>query len=205
VLLAQTSPRGTFKIESVTKAPPPDRDDADVSEFVVSTTDSKAKEPLNNHPETTHVSYYISPDENWIFESSHYGFRLAGGSLFKRRGGLTFERLNNQDFDELTWRFFAKTENIGPSKVPFFMGDSREGMIDFAGWSSDSGRLLVALRGGNFDGQRSRGVYRWFVYFNTKNQNFELTNYLRRLNKGAWGRYANFSEDNPDVGLVEEG
>jgi hypothetical protein len=78
VLLAQTSPRGTFKIESVTKAPPPDRDDADVSEFVVSTTDPKAKEPLNDHAETTHVSYHISPDENRIFESSNYGFQDGG-------------------------------------------------------------------------------------------------------------------------------
>jgi lysozyme inhibitor LprI len=88
--------------------------------------------------------------------------------------------------------------------VPFFVGDSHEGIIDFVAWSTDSNRLLVALRGGDFDDQRNRGVYRWFVYFNTKNQNFELTDYLRRLNRGAWDRYANFSEDNPDVGLVEE-
>jgi hypothetical protein len=203
-LQAQTSPTGTFKIESETKSPPPGIEGTDVADIVVSITDPKIREPLNDHPETTHVSYCISPDENWIFESSNYGSRMAGGSLFKRRGGLKFERLNNQDFDELTWRFFAKTENIAPDKVPFFAGDSREGMIDFAGWSSDSGRLLVALRGGDFDGERSRGVYRWFVYFNTKNENFEITNYLRRLNKGAWDRYANFSEDSPDVGLVEE-
>jgi len=200
---AQTSPKGTFKIESETKSPPPGIEGTDVADFVVSTTDPKVREPLDDHPDTSHVSYIISPDETWIFEHSYYGSRISGGDLFKRVEGLKFDALK-QNFDESIWRFFAREEKVPAEKVPFFVGDSHEGIIDFVAWSPDSGRLLVALRGGDFDGERSRGVYRLFVYFYTKNQNFELTKYLRRLNKGAWDRYANFSEDNPDVGLVEE-
>lgn len=205
---AQTSPKGTFKIESETKSPPPGIEGTDVADFVVSTTDPKVREPLDDHPDTTAVSYIISPDEKWIYEEKTYGHLMTGGELYERGEGLKFQEANkSQSFAEMVWRFFAKEERIEPDDVPSPSGgrDCCEGgLIDFAGWSSDSGRLLVGLRGGDFDGQRSRGVYRWFVYFNTENRNFELTKYLRRLNKGAWDRYANFSEDNPDVGLVEE-
>ncbi len=38
---AQTSPKGTFKIESETKSPPPGIEGTDVADFVVSTTDPK--------------------------------------------------------------------------------------------------------------------------------------------------------------------
>src|SRR5437764_7851832 len=89
-VFGQTSPRGTFKNESETKPAPSPIEGTDVADFVVSTKDPKVREPLDDHPETTHVSYYISPDENWIFGNAHYGSRMAGGSLFKRRDGLKF-------------------------------------------------------------------------------------------------------------------
>lgn len=191
VARAQTNPKGAFKIESVESARTPDRDDTDISEFVVSTANPNERELLSEHPDTTHVSFVISPDEKWIFEHHSYGSRMCGGEVFKRGEGLKFEALQG-GFDESAWRFFAKEEKIPERKVPFFEGDSHEGMIDFVAWSADSARVLVSLRGGDFDGRRDRGVYLWYAYFNTKDQRFELTDRLRQLNKGAWKRWENF-------------
>jgi len=184
----------SFKIESVEGAQKPDRDDVDVSEFVVSTKDPHLKELLSEHPSTTRVSFVISPDKKWIFEHASYGSRMAGGQLFKRGNGLKFDALPG-DFDESVWRFFAREEKIPEEKVPFFAGDSHEGIIDFVAWSSDSARVLVSLRAGDFDGNRQRGVYLWYAYFNTKEGKFELTDRLRSANEGAWERWENFGEE----------
>ncbi len=196
-VFGQTSPKGTFKIESETKPAPSPIEGTDVADFVVSTKDPKVREPLDDHPETTHVSYYISPDENWIFGNAHYGSRMAGGSLFKRRDGLKFKPVKDQGFEELTWHFFCQNEKLNEK-------DRQTGIIDFVAWSPDSARLLIDLRGGEFGGERERSVYKWYAYFNTKTETFELTPYLKRLNKGAWERYANFSDDNSAFGFVEE-
>jgi hypothetical protein len=186
VLIAQTSPNGTFKIESTTKDEA--TGETKVSDFVVSIADPKNKELLNEHPDTTSASYYISPDEKWIFDQAGYGSRMGGAQLFKRVEGLKFE--GTAQLDELAWRFFAKQEKIEPAKVPFL--ENGIGLIDFVAWSPDSARLLVALHGGDFDeNDRNRGVYLWYVYFNTRSEKLELTDYLRRLNKEAWKRFAN--------------
>jgi len=194
LIVAETHPNPSFKIESVEGAEKPDSDEVDVSEFVVSTKDPNMRELLSKHPSTTHVSFVSSPDEKWIFEHISYGSRMSGGNLFKREEGLKFKTLTD-DFDEKAWRFFAKEQKIPEQRVPFFAGDSREGMIDFVTWSSDSARVLVSLRAGDFDGKRTRGVYLWYVYFNTREGKFELTDRLRVANKGAWKRWENFGED----------
>ena len=190
---AQTSPKGTFKIESKTKSPPPGIEGTDVADFVVSTTDPKVREPLDDHPDTTAVSYIISPDEKWIYEEKTYGHLMKGGELYEHGKGLKFRAANkSQSFAEMAWRFFAKEERVEPDDVPSSSGgrDCCEGgLIDFVAWSPDSGRLLVDLRARDFGGKRDRGVHEWYVYFNTKTGKLELTDYLRRLNKGAWKRF----------------
>jgi hypothetical protein len=195
---AQTSPKGTFKIESETKPAQPPVEGNDVADFVVSTTDPNVREPLDEHPEETHSHYYVSPDEIWIYEQKYYGHRMTGGELFKRGEGLKFGPVESKSFDELTWRFFAQHEKLKPQELPFFQ--NHIGIIDFVAWSPDSARLLVDLRVGDFDVDKKRrdlslkgGLYLWYAYFNTRSGKLELTDYLRRLNKGAWDRYANFS------------
>jgi len=100
-------------------------------------------------------------------------------------------------------RFFAKQERLKPEDVPYlqvFEGHlAEEGIIDFVTWSPDSGRLLVDLRAGEFGGDRKRGIYKWYLYFKTKTQKVELTDYLRRLNKDAWKRWKNFGEEGAAV------
>ncbi len=41
----------------------------------------------------------------------------------------------------------------------------------------------------------TRGVYKWYLYFDTRSEQFEITDYLRRLNKDAWKRWKNFDEN----------
>jgi hypothetical protein len=178
----------------VEEAQKPDTDAVDVSEFVVSTKDAQRKELLDEHPNTTHVSFHVSPDQKWIYESLSYGSRMNGAQLFKCKDGLKFEPLQ-RDFEEAVWEFLGKEEKIDKSHVPYFAGDSHEGIIDFVAWSHDSNRVLLALRVGDFDGERQHGVYLWYLYFNTRDGKFELTDRLRAANKGAWKRWVNFGEE----------
>ena len=80
LLVAQTSPKGAFKIETATQEDEPEG--KPVSAFVVSTTDPSVKEPLDEHPDTTAAKYYVSPDEKWIFEELYYGHGMTGGQLY---------------------------------------------------------------------------------------------------------------------------
>ena len=186
----QTSPKGTFKIESQPKTAPPGSEESDIADFVVSTSDPKVREPLHEHPDSTGAEYYISPDEKWIYDQARYGHKMCGGQIFKRAEGLKFEPVEEQ-FDDTVWHFFAKQENLPQNQVPFF--DSGEGIIDLVAWSPDSARVLLDLRVEIGD-ERGRGVYKWYFYFNTQTEKFEVTDYLRRLNKDAWKRWKNFDE-----------
>jgi hypothetical protein len=193
-LSARIASSGSFKIESAEEAQKPDTDEVDVSEFVVSTKDPQRKELLDEHPNTTHVSFHVSPDQKWIYESLSYGSRMNGAQLFKCKDGLKFEPLQ-RDFEEAVWEFFGKEEKVEKSRVPYFAGDSHEGIIDFVAWSHDSNRILLTLRVGDFDGVCQRGVYLWYLYFNTRENKFELTDHLRAANEGAWKRRENFGEE----------
>ena len=191
-LRGQTSPQGTFKIESETKS----GEDETVSDFVVSTSDPKARELLHEHGDITGANYRISPDEKWIYDEARYGHRMCGGQIFKRADGVKFKPVESK-FDDAVWRFFAKEEHISADDVPYF--DSGEGIIDFVAWSPDSARVLLDLRVGEIGGERTRGVYKWYLYFNTSTLAFEVTDYLRRLNKDAWKRWKNFGDEHAPI------
>jgi hypothetical protein len=187
-LLAQTSPKGTFKIETVEKPAEDPTADPYEQQYVVSTSDPNVREPLGEPRQAEPARYYISPDERWIFATIHFGSRMGGGELYKRGEGLKFGPVESKSFDELAWRFFAEHEKLNPEELPFFQ--NHIGIIDFVAWSPDSTRLLVALRGGDFDeNDPRRGIYLWYAYFNTRSGKLELTDYLRRLNKDAWKRF----------------
>ena len=56
-------------------------------------------------------------------------------------------------------------------------------MTFFEGWSLDSSRLLIRLEGG----EQKRSTKPGLLYFNTRAKKFELTDYLRTLNKTKSG------------------
>ena len=184
-VLGQTG--ASFNIESEAKSK---GDEEIVSDFVVSPSEPKTRELLHEHSDSTGAEYHVSPDEKWIYDQARYGHKMCGGQIFKRAEGLKFKPVQDQ-FDDVVWHFFAKQENLNQKDVPYF--DSGEGIIDFVAWSPDSARLLLDLRVQIGD-ERGRGVYDWYFYFNTQTEKFEVTDYLRRLNKDAWKRWKNFNE-----------
>jgi uncharacterized protein YecT (DUF1311 family) len=227
VLIAQTSPKGTFKIESEPKPPPPGLEgpppqtspkgtfkietvyipaedpttDPYEQQYVVSTADPNIREPLGDKRQVVPAEYFISPDERWIFATYHLGSHMGSGDLFKRGDGLKFAPVRPQRLAELSWRFFAEQEHMKLDDMPYSQGD--EGIIDFVAWSPDSARLLVDLRGGVGD-ERNRGIYLWYLYFNTKTERLELTDYLRRLDKDAWKRWKAFYDEEGNTPIFPE-
>src|SRR5206468_2600439 len=80
-----------------------------------------------------------------------------------------------KSFNEAAWKNAVK---LGAFKRDF----SAEGfcaMTEFVSWSIDSARLLIELLGG----EDKREMQQRYLYFNTRKQQFELSDYLRKLNK----------------------
>jgi hypothetical protein len=149
----------------------------------------------------------ISPDENWILVSQHRGSHLNSTYLFRRNQGLSFENafpvakwplgeypINR--FDNEAWKFFSRIEGLPLTKINANeLGPTDVSRLE---WSADSDRLLLDLHGGlagekyisERDEERKKpGVSGWVAYYNTKTQKFELTDKLRKFNKGARKRW----------------
>ena len=92
----------------------------------------------------------------------------------------------------------AETQMLGACKRDF----SAEGlyaMMFFIGWSHDSSRLLIRLKGGE-EKKDMANERDGFVYFNTRSGKFEVTDYLRKLNhtKSEVLRWAEPTDPLPD-------
>ena len=198
------SPNGTFFVEEL---PAPTKNEAgetidDQEVWIVSAKDPSARERLPDFHENSGTDVIndvaFSPDENWMLVSQHHGSGLNSTYLLHRKEGLKFEQLFKSGdakarFDHEAWKFFSKVEG-----VPFAKIDSNEEgplQVSFLEWSDDSGRLLIDLHGGlaGRDDLRSDdkkpGVSLWLAYYNTKTRKLELTDKLRKWNKGARKRW----------------
>src|SRR6266498_403761 len=143
--------------------------------WVVSTKDTsqRAKLPpidaIGPYPD----AYHFSPNDEWIFGLRHGGSCLRDGDLFHR---LAPDKIDIfESFNEAAWKNAVK---LGAFKRDF----SAEGfcaMTEFVSWSFDSARLLIELRGG----EDKREMHEGYIYFNTRTKTFEITDYLRKLNK----------------------
>ncbi len=143
--------------------------------WVVSTKDTsqRAKLPpidaIGPYPD----AYHFSPNDEWIFGLRYGGSCLRDGDLFHRLAPDKIDMF--ESFNEAAWKNAVK---LGAFKRDF----SAEGfcaMTEFVSWSFDSARLLIELRGG----EDKREMHEGYVYFNVPTKNFEVTNYLRKLNK----------------------
>ena len=47
--------------------------------------DSKVREPLGEERQAQPATYFISPDEQWIFAHVHYGSGMGGARLYQRK------------------------------------------------------------------------------------------------------------------------
>jgi len=159
-----TSPTGAIRIE---------RDGEDA--WLISTKDptQRAKMPPLEGISPVDDEFHFSPNDEWIFGLRHGGSCLRDGDLFHR---LVPDKIDMfESFNEAAWKNAVK---LGAFKRDF----SAEGfcaMTEFVSWSFDSARLLIELRGG----EDKREMHEGYIYFNTRTKTFEITDYLRKLNK----------------------
>jgi hypothetical protein len=208
------SPTGTFFVEEL-DAPKNGQKgyvEGDREVWISSAKDPTARERLPDFYENSGIDVIngiaFSPDENWMLVSQHHGSGLNSTYLLHRKEGLKFEHLFKSGdakarFDDEAWKFFSKVEGVPFAKIDANEEGPRQ--VSFLDWSEDSGRLLIDLHGGltGRDDLRSDdkkpGVSLWLAYYNTKTQKFELTDKLRKWNKGARKRWTASDADTKGV------
>ena len=126
-------------------------------------------EEIGNLPSEFHAS----PNEEWIWAAHHIGSCMRGSELFHRAGPSKIDRV--EGFNHHAWESALKFGLFAKN----FSDEGACNMIEFYAWSGDSARLLFSLRGG----EDKREMKERGIYFNTRTQKFELTDYLRKLNK----------------------
>jgi uncharacterized protein YecT (DUF1311 family) len=171
-----TSPSGAFEIES--KFPDQSARDATADIWIVSTKDpaQRAKLPKQSPDSPTDDEFHFSPNEEWLFASRHIGSGLRYGNLYHLISPLRIEVVGEPgSFNELAWKNCVK---LGALKTDYgAMGFYA--MTAFINWSLDSSRLLIRLCGG----EEKRNMLCGFLYFNTRTNKFEVTDYSRKLTK----------------------
>jgi Protein of unknown function (DUF1311). len=116
--------------------------------------------------------FHSSPNEEWIFAIRRLGSREHASDLFHRTAPARIEMIDN--FHERGWENAVK---LGL----FNKNWSNEGTFwtSFQAWSIDSARGLFSLCGGETKSEMECCE----IYFNTRTQKFELTDYLRKVNQ----------------------
>jgi uncharacterized protein YecT (DUF1311 family) len=171
-----TSRSGVFRIES--KYPDASAPDATGDIWVVSTKDpaQRAKLPKQSADSPTDDEFHFSPNEEWLFGSRHVGSGLRYGNIYHLMKPLRIEAVGEQgSFNELVWE---KCVKLGALKKDYSAAGVYA-MTAFANWSVDSSRILIRLCGG----EEKRNMLCGFLYFNTRTNQFEVTDYSRKLNK----------------------
>src|SRR6266702_472908 len=125
--------------------------------------------------------FHASPNEEWIFGTRKMAHGFSNGDLFHRVDPQHVEiapTQEDQSFNDRVWPYCVKQ---GALKANYSAEEdgADTGLTDFVAWSFDSSRLLVQLRGGD----RHKTLHACYVYFNTRTRTFEMTDYLRKLNK----------------------
>ncbi len=167
-----TSPSGAFRVVQVEVTPTGD-DESGRECWIVSTSDESRRTKLYSSETTFPTAFYSAPRERWLFVESHQGSCLQRGDVYRRKDDDNFEAVSS--FSDRAWKDAVK---LGAFKTNY----SAEGlcaMISFGCWSFDASRVLAMIWGG----EDRRSTDQRYIYFNTRTNKFELTDYLRKLNK----------------------
>jgi uncharacterized protein YecT (DUF1311 family) len=174
-----TSPSGAFRLELSQPEPEVVAKDPDAmgDVWVVSTKDptQRAKLPKQSADSPYDDEFHFSPNEEWLFGLRHVGSGLRYGNLYRIMTPLKIEKPVNGEFNDVVWDNSVK---LGALKQDYSAAGVYA-MTSFVAWRLDSGRLLIELRGG----EDKRSMRRALLYFNTRTGKFEVTDYLRKLNK----------------------
>jgi uncharacterized protein YecT (DUF1311 family) len=166
----QTSPSGTFRVVQ------------DGEEFwIVTGADEKQRTKMHSAELVIPEEFRFSPNEKWLYVELHHGSCMSGADLYRRTDTKAagpnevgpFQRIeppleNGAWAEALKQRLFTRN----------FAEEGLCAMVRFGGWSDDSARLLLIIRGGE---ERRETVGR-YLYYNTRTSRFELTPYLRKVN-----------------------
>ena len=172
------SPSGAWEIESVAQKSSSANDEETSDQWVVSTADrsQRARLPKQAPDSPTDDEFHFSPNEEWLFGLRHVGSGLRDGNIYHLIKPLRVEVVGKEGhFNELVWE---KGVKLGALKRNW-SADGVYAMTFFGGWSADSSRLLLQLRGGD----EKRDLRSGFFYFNTRSNDFEATNYSRKLSQ----------------------
>jgi len=173
-----TSPSGALRIEQVTEKNSSDEERA-TSIWVVSTKDptQRARIPKeSSDPMLDDDEFDCSPDDQWIFGSRHAGSGLRDATLYHRVTPLKIELVSSgESFNQAAW---ANGLKLGAQKHDY-CGEGLYALTSFDCWSLDSGRVLIDLTGG----EEKKDMQSGLLYFNTRTSKFEVTDYLRRMNR----------------------
>jgi len=178
-----TSPGGAFRIELSRGENLATEEQTSGDVWLVSTKDpaARAKMPLLEGVSSFDDEFHASPNEEWLFGVRKMAHGFRNGDLFHRVDSQHVEiapTREDQSFNDRVWQYCVKQ---GALKANYSKEEDNAdtGMTDFVAWSLDSSRFLVRLVGGD----HHRTLHTCYVYFNTRTKNFEMTDYLRKLNK----------------------
>ena len=169
----KTSPSGKFRVVE------------NGEEFwIVTVADENQRTKMHSAELVIPEEFRFSPDEKWLYVELHHGSCMSGADLYRKSNSKAagpnevgpFEPID-PSLEDSAWAEALKrrlfTEN--------FADEGLCAMVRFGGWSDDSGRLLLIIRGGN---SRRETVGR-YLYYNTRTSGFELTPYLRKVNAAS--------------------
>jgi hypothetical protein len=186
-----TSPSGRLRLELVTTAGSGAEEEiSDV--WLVSSKDpsQRARLPKQEPDSPTDDEFHFSPNEEWLFGLRHVGSGLRYGNIYHLVGPSQIEPVGKPGFfNDLVW---DKTVKLGALKEDFSAAGVYA-MTFFVSWSLDSSHLLIRLCGG----EEKRDMHCGALYFDTRAKKFELTDYLRKLNKAKSEEVAGAESVNP--------
>ena len=167
-----TSPSGGLRIE---------RNGEKVWVISTKNPDQRAELPPLEGISPFDDEFHASPNEEWIFGTRKMAHGFSNGDLFHHVDPQHVEiapTQEDQSFNDRVWPYCVKQSALKANYSAEEDG-ADTGLTDFVAWSFDSSRLLVQLRGGD----RHKTLHSCYVYFNTRTNRFEMTDYLRKLNK----------------------
>jgi uncharacterized protein YecT (DUF1311 family) len=169
----KTSPSGTFRVVQ------------NGEEFwIVTAADEKQRTKMHSAELVIPEEFRFSPDEKWLYVELHHGSCMSGADLYRRSDSKAAGPNDVGPFQpiEPSLEDGARAEAVKQRLFTENLAD--EGlcaMVRFGGWSDDSGRLLLIIRGG----ETRRETVGRYLYYNTRTNGFELTPYLRKVNAAS--------------------
>jgi uncharacterized protein YecT (DUF1311 family) len=156
--------------------------------WIITAADENQRTKMHSEELVFPEEFDFSPDEKWLYVELHHGSCMSGADLYRRTSnkagrpnGVGPFQVIKPPLEHGAWAEAMKQRLFTKN----FADEGACAMVRFGGWSDDSGRLLLIIRGGE---ERRETVGR-YLYYNTRTSGFELTPYLRKVNAASAKSY----------------